>query len=458
MSYTDAEMLMASQIAYMNANTAKPVHNVGELVDYYLNRFGTYDANTGIYTLKADVSGVSKSQFETAQNILRLSEQNNVQSWRHWNVVSTCDKEDTSGFYGCLIDTGDGNAIVGCRGSESYDANQVVKDWVIADVGRLNNELTAQQADATAYMEKLYRQYGDKYDSFSFTGHSLGGSLATHSAITAPEGMQDKIDKVISYDGPGFSEEYLEKHGDLIERIKEKLHHYEYSWVGSLLYQPDGIDNRVIKASDDKDSDSIITSQLWRHATYNVEFDADGNVIPGERGVLQNIFGPESKVIESFPAWLWGFLARNYPAVFVSMIEAVIIALGAGYVISVGEQIGKKLEEVVQDIKEKANELYNNYLSFVVSGDYEIHTGELCHIISNLEDAQHQIARIADEVDEVKRSLPYDSASAYYFKNSLFWTSQAISSEGKKAGKMAKAVDKALVKYNRGDQKVAEDF
>lgn len=445
MSYTDAEMMMATQIAYLNSNGRN--RNVGDMVDSVLSQYGTYDRNTGTYVMKEGVSGMQKAQFETAQNILNLSEQNNVTSWRNWTVVDSCNRENTSGFYGCLIDTGDGNAIVGCRGSESYDVYQGVMDWGAADVGRLNNPETFQQADATAYMQKLYEEYGDRYDKFGFTGHSLGGSLATHSAITAPEGMQDKIDRVVSYDGPGFSNEYLEKNREKIERIRDKIQHYEYSWVGSLLNQPDGIDNRVIQATDDKYEKGVLTPQLWRHATYNVIFDKDGNVIDGDRGVLQRLVGPMSIIFENSPI----FLQLIYADQFVS---SVLMA----YIISVGEQVGKKMEELVKEIAEKANELYNSYLSLSVSGDYEIHPGEISHLTNDLNEVQKRMKRIAEEVDSIKRTLPYDSGSAVLFKARLGWTANALESQGEKAGKIAKTVDRGLVKYHNGDRLTAELF
>ena len=303
MVYTDAEMLMATQVAYLDFK--RKIHDdnetVGDTVEAVLEEFGIRDKNTREYIVKEEVTGAGKAQFETAQNIINLSRQNHTDSWRRWRITDSCNKEDTSGYYGCLIDTGDGNAIIGCRGSESYSVGQIMRDWILADVGRLNNPLTWQQEDATVCVAYLYETYKDKYKSYSFTGHSLGGSLAMHAAITAPENMHDKINKVISFDGPGFSDEYLKKHRKKIEKIKNKLNHYEYSWVGSLLIQPQGIHNRVIKAHDDRLKNSIFVSQIYRHHTRNIEFDEKGNVMDGKRGVLQIVMGALSRFLEKMP-------------------------------------------------------------------------------------------------------------------------------------------------------------
>ena len=161
-SYKDAELMMATQVAYLNysGNGRNSNENVGDLVDSILKKYGTYDSSTGEYTLKAGVSGEAKAQFNTARDIWSLSEQNNSVSWRQWKIVDSCNQEQGSGYYGCLIDTGDGNAIVGCRGSESYNAEQTIKDWGYADFGRVDNVCTDQQADATKYIEYLYKKYG----------------------------------------------------------------------------------------------------------------------------------------------------------------------------------------------------------------------------------------------------------------------------------------------------------
>ena len=101
MAYTDAEMMIATQIAYLNYNDKGNDRgkSVGELVESILKNNGTYDASTGTYVLKEGIIGVEKAQFETAQNIWKLSEQNNVVSWRQWKIVNRCDQEQGSGYY-----------------------------------------------------------------------------------------------------------------------------------------------------------------------------------------------------------------------------------------------------------------------------------------------------------------------------------------------------------------------
>ncbi len=442
-NYTDAELVMATQLAYLNFDgDSYDSMNAGELVNSILQQYGTYDSSTGTWTVKDGVSAAAGKQFEYAQQILTLSEQNNVYFWQDWTIVDSCNNESTSGFYACLIDTGDGDAIIGCRGSESYDTEQVVKDWVLADVGRLNNELTQQQADATAYMEYLYTKYGNEYDSFSVTGHSLGGALAMHSAISAPEGMQDKINQVVSFDGPGFSDEYLDAHADQIERVKDKMTHYSYSWVGGLLIQPNGINDVVIQAHDDPEQEGIM-SQIYRHAVTNIEFDENGNVSEGETTTLMDVLRNVSLVAELAPA----------------VISEIIFSIPVvSFIAKTVSQLQQELDEAVAAIKTKLNDLYNSFISLVVSGEYEVHTSEIGSMADDLEAVQTELQQIAEQVHAVRKALPYDSISSVYYKNCLGVINTAINSDIKKAKKIAHAAESAVSKYNQGDRKVCTYF
>ena len=130
------------------------------------------------------------------------------------------------------IETGQNKAVVGFRGSESINKFQKVTDWTIADFGLLDSTITGQQKDATEYMRYLYANYpGYEYTT---AGHSLGGNLAQHALLTAPDGMI--VAHGYSYDGPGNSAEYNTLYADQINKNGWKLTHYQWSLIGGLLY------------------------------------------------------------------------------------------------------------------------------------------------------------------------------------------------------------------------------
>ncbi|MUG44357.1 Mbeg1-like protein [Paenibacillus woosongensis] len=71
---------------------------------------------------------------------------------------------------------------------------------------------TQQQIAALEYIESL------KYENITVTGHSKGGNKTQYVAI-----LSDKVDRALSFDGQGFSKEFIEKYKDRIEANKHKI-------------------------------------------------------------------------------------------------------------------------------------------------------------------------------------------------------------------------------------------
>ena len=146
------------------------------------------------------------------------------------------DEEDGgTGLYACVIDAGDGNLIFSFRGTNG------LSDVVFTDLDMLDSEETAMQKAAREYVKYVIeelRRKGKKINHVVFTGHSLGGNLAEHAAITAPEEIREQCE-AISYDGPGYSNKYIRAHEKEIAEMRGKLHRFQWSFVGALLNQLD---------------------------------------------------------------------------------------------------------------------------------------------------------------------------------------------------------------------------
>ena len=71
-------------------------------------------------------------------------------------------------------------------------------------------------------------------------GHSKGGNLAVYAAAVADARVQDRIESIWSYDGPGMNREMSSSDG--FRRIRERIHSYipQTSIIGLLMdyYQP----------------------------------------------------------------------------------------------------------------------------------------------------------------------------------------------------------------------------
>jgi hypothetical protein len=88
------------------------------------------------------------------------------------------------------------------------------------------------QIDAKKYFDKICKKYEGK---FILGGHSKGGNIAIYAAINATKRNQDRIIRVTSYDGPGFSKRVVAS--DKYKRILPKVFKFipQDSVIGRLL-------------------------------------------------------------------------------------------------------------------------------------------------------------------------------------------------------------------------------
>ncbi len=463
--YNDAQMLIATQIAYLDI-TPVPGRTVGDFVAM-MRPYLEQRKDVG----KDHFSSKMNAQLDTIETMLKLADQNGVSGWENWTVVDQCNREKSSGMFGCLIDTGDGNAIVGFRGSESFDGEQVTKDWILADVGLLNNTLTKQQEDAADYIKEVYQKYGNKYDSFSMTGHSLGGNLAEHATITAPDGMRDKIDHTISFDGPGYSDEYIYAHRSDIEKIGDNISHYKWSWVGNLLTQPNGVKSDYVKSHDANKDESDkydflgLKPMLWRHATDNVEFSNGSVQVEDDEGrisILAKILGPASRILDygSDILMLNMFILNPMlgPATAILKEVASLVMQGMNMVYGVVDGISKMASDFVEKFKGFIGDIYQQYFAPHVSGDFAINTSAVNSYNAELKDVAEDMMVFSEAVLDIQRKLRYDSLSGSYLKTKLWFLCADLERDSKKIGICMNTLYEISNVYGSTDMDVAYCF
>ena len=80
-------------------------------------------------------------------------------------------------------------------------------------------ENISSQISGKEYLEYISKKYPTK--KIRLGGHSKGGNVAIYSALKTNKKVQEKIIKVINYDGPGFNREFIEKvkNQDIMDRI-----------------------------------------------------------------------------------------------------------------------------------------------------------------------------------------------------------------------------------------------
>lgn len=456
---TDTDLLIATQIAYLDAGDSRhPNITIGELIDSIRSKYGVYNESTGEWEARGGLKGKMSSQLETANYLQKLMEDHGAVYARNWKVVDRCDMNNSSGFYGCLIDTGDGNSIVGFRGSESFDGHQGVMDWGVADVGMLNNALTIQQKNAEDYIRYIYENYGDKYNSFSLTGHSLGGNLAQHAGNMAPDEMRGKINHVVSWDGPGFSDEYINAHRVEINKAKEYQSHYQYSWVGSLLTPLPGTEDRVIKAHDDPTAGGstvgISNEKLWRHHTRNIELAPDGSVQDGEMSDLSKALGPLSKTVDGTD-WM---ILLLIPGIGKPLRLFAEVYKDVKFVYTIFHNGKVYLEQEFQKFKQNVRRIIKDIMTPNVSGTYYAVTNGMLGCARELESIERDMLGISSEVNTIERTLLYDSICGSYAKSKLKLIRIGIGNDAKKTQKSATIISNCAQRYNAADRSAQDKF
>ncbi len=388
---SDRDMLVATQIAYYDFDPDILMANnydatVRELLEQDPSIYNKLNARLNDDNLSTEERYRYESAIELYHEIV-----SGESEYGDWKIKAVKDDNSSSGFYGCLIETGSEEAIIGFRGSESNNYNQVYKDWVVADFGLLNNDETRQQQVAEEFMEEINERFD--YSSYYITGHSLGGNLSFHAAITAPEDMKEKIVQSYNMDGPGFSQRYLDEHREEIEDCDGMLTHYQWSIVGGLLNQPSNAVDRVVKVKDVDGSGAISTQ---RHDTSFVEFDENGNVMDGDKDALNQIMDPISKFIDSrvygFENYVLPILLSPYQAL-VDIVDWV--------------KDNTSIDEFFMSlfgIEKEANEIQTGSSDFHSNG-FHMNFSEMNSFLGVLRECVRTLSQFEDDIDRVRSGL-----------------------------------------------------
>ncbi len=133
------------------------------------------------------------------------------------NMIQAIENDDT------------GEAVVAFRGTVGYE-------WGDNFLG--GAPTGAKDGVSTEYQDKAlkwYRSLGLEdagYDTITVTGHSKGGNKAKYITL-----LEKSVDRCLSFDGQGFSDEFIERYESEIEMRQGKItnHNVNYDFVNLLL-------------------------------------------------------------------------------------------------------------------------------------------------------------------------------------------------------------------------------
>ena len=138
--------------------------------------------------------------------------------------VNHLDPEQNIQFSAMTFLMGDHTCCIAYRGTDP-----TLTGWHV-DFYFSCMEQTPAQLEATEYLNDC------DAEKIFITGHSKGGNLAIYAGTYCHAELQDKIQKIVSFDGPGFQSEMLYK--DIYHKQLWKMRRFapENSVIGQLMH------------------------------------------------------------------------------------------------------------------------------------------------------------------------------------------------------------------------------
>lgn len=141
------------------------------------------------------------------------------------------------------------------------------------------------QLEGCKYLNSISKKYPKK--QIRVGGHSKGGNVAVYSSITAPEEIQNRIIQVYNYDGPGFSENILEKNKD--KEIINKI---------STYIPQDSVIGRILERKEKCEIVKSIEKGFYQHDIYSWQ------VVRNKMVKLDNVTGSSELMNSTLKEWL----------------------------------------------------------------------------------------------------------------------------------------------------------
>lgn len=225
MALTDNELGMIEQLTYLNGSVAEEAGisgfsgvksgqknmTIAEILECFDEEALKRLEEKG----DQDIGFVSAKEWAGIIRYLKNSKMKDL------ILVDTMTRSDGTTLALCFTETGNADdAIVAFKGTSGGD------EW-IDNVEGLNAEDTQCQKEALDFIESL------PYGSITVTGHSKGGNKAMYVAI-----ISDKVTRCVSYDGQGFSQEFIDKYWAEIQAKGGIITAYSLStdFVHALLF------------------------------------------------------------------------------------------------------------------------------------------------------------------------------------------------------------------------------
>ncbi|WP_252235466.1 Mbeg1-like protein [Clostridium sp. ZS1] len=238
----NSELLLLSNLIYLKLNVFNE-NMVGDLIKSMLYK---NNLNKAILTRLECKEVVKKSEWLVV--LKQIQENDKLNNLKIENI-----EVDANGVKAaCFIDKQDKASVV-------FRGTKTIEEWGDNGKGSYMSD-TTEQMGALNYINNL------KYKNITVTGHSKGGNKAKYVAL-----LSDKVNRCISFDGQGFSNEFINKYHNEINANKDKVLSIsaKYDYVNCLL---NSINEEKIYVNT-----SFQKNPLYYHKS-NIMLDGNGNL------------------------------------------------------------------------------------------------------------------------------------------------------------------------------------
>lgn len=278
MAFTDAEMAVLSQLVYSN----KVISG-----DQKVSLKDILNNPSIMKTLKNDLG----DQYNDVIDGL-------VKKSKDYTIVLSQNDEKT-GFAAMAIAGPDNDVTVVTRGTEGFDilgSEESRKDVLNGDYGLIaGTGETQQHKQMEKFLDKLNSK--NNYDSFYFTGHSLGGNLAMYGAVYMAK--SGKVKGTTVFNAPNFNDAFVNKYKKQIEIISPSTKQIQnendvvssingHNAFGSIIIcetadndsNPLDFDDHMLDAFNISDDNFVVSDgEKYRGATVLGDIATNGDII-----------------------------------------------------------------------------------------------------------------------------------------------------------------------------------
>lgn len=188
--------------------------------------------------------------------------------------------------------------------------------------------------------------------SFSVGGHSKGGNLAVYSAMKSADTVKSRIDRIYSFDGPGFRREFLEEYN--YESVKDRVISVipKSSIFGLLL---------------SVDRETIV---VMAHSIGPLQHNPYSWVLRKGQFVKREVTQTHMVFVNAFNEWVYSLNDEQLRR-FVHALGEVLNATEAETTLEISSEFIKTVRKVFKRSKE-LDDRSKEFLDFMVSSYYDM--------------------------------------------------------------------------------------